>query len=144
MNGHPKQHRNRHEKKLFSSGVLRFILLLLVIAAGLYLSQTLNTQNSPAPELILSNYEPTPADLVPGSRGIGNPPGAIEVFYRTSDRRNVTALLDGPVTSVILSGEEEAGNHTLRFNGVITDSTFMEGYTLVRRVVPDGNYKIII
>ena len=82
--------------------------------------------------------------IVPGSTGIGNPPRAIELQYNLPERATVTALLEGPVSSTLMTTEQAPGLHTFRFNAVLMDNTPHEGYSSVRRVVPDGFYIIRI
>lgn len=84
-------------------------------------------------------------EIVPGSSGIGKPPGAIEVWYTLGKKGQVTATLDGQVKAPLLPGElQEAGDHVLRFNGVVTTDEVIGSYHVVRRVVPDGDYTIMV
>ena len=92
----------------------------------------------------VSNVTASTNSIVPGSTGIGKPAGVVEVHYTLGAGEPVTASLQGPVNAVLYSGEQEAGDHLLRFDGVIdTDEASGDG-TLVRKVVPAGDYKIVI
>src|SRR5688500_8839044 len=82
-------------------------------------------------------------EIVPGSRGIGNPAGAVDIRYVLGGRADVHASLEGPVNAPLFEGEQSAGQHVLRFNGVIEGVTKEPGGA-VRSVVPDGNYKIVL
>ena len=97
-----------------------------------------------APALSVSSPPPgQQITIVPGSRGIGNPPTAIEVKYNLGQAATVTAQLQGPVTSTLLQEAQRAGDHVLRFNGVVINpAPGSDG--LVRRVVPDGDYRIAL
>ena len=108
-----------------------FSLLLLLTACG-------------PPASGLSNVTASTDMIVPGSSGIGNPPGTVEVRYTLGSAGPVTARLEGPVSSELLSETQEAGDHILRFNGVITASESLDGYFIVRRAVPEGDYTIAI
>lgn len=89
--------------------------------------------------------EPSVQEIVPGSSGIGKPPGAVEVRYRLGKEGLVTASLQGPVTSTLLpSQEQKAGDRLLRFNGIIATDEVSGTSHIVRRVVPDGDYTISI
>jgi hypothetical protein len=104
----------------------------------------------------LSVTYPSPGEvveIVPGSSGIGKPPGAVEVRYTLGHDSQVVATLRGPNEAVLLSDNQKAGEHVLRFNGVIAasdkevhaspnDPTTI--YRVVRRVVSDGDYTITI
>jgi hypothetical protein len=92
-------------------------------------------------------------EIVPGSPGIGKPPGALEIRYTLGREGMVTATLEGPNDAVLLSEIQKAGEHVLRFNGVITPSKnevhsspndLTTIYRVIRRVVSDGNYTITI
>lgn len=132
MNRFPEQPRRRRSNNLL------FIPLLILVAVVIYYAWSLTLIRAEPP------LAATPNLIVPGSKGIGNPPGAIQIGYDLPENTIVTAKLEGPVSATILSTEQAAGSHVLRFNGVITDSKVMDGYTLVQRVVPDGNYSIIV
>lgn len=134
------------------SNPLLLIPILLIIAAGVYfgLRLTEGTGDGPNPTGIKLSALNRPVVLVPGSTGIGNPPGSIQLRYSLTEPGSVTAELEGPaqlggpITFNLLSGDQGAGQHTLRFNGVITGSTQSDGYTVVRRVIPNGAYSINI
>ena len=90
--------------------------------------------------------------IVPGSSGVGRPPGAIEVRYTLGKDGPVKATLQGPVRAELLSEVQRAGEHVLRFNGVLAvqeqepqaDNNSNGSFRVVRRVVPDGDYTITI
>jgi hypothetical protein len=104
----------------------------------------------------LSITYPSPGEvveIVPGSSGIGKPQGAIEIRYTLGREGPVTATLQGPTDAVLLSESQKAGEHILRFNGVIAasakevyaspnDPTSI--YRVVRRVVSGGDYTLTI
>lgn len=103
----------------------------------------------------LSDVSASTVEIVPGSTGIGKPPSVVEVRYRLGQAGDVTARLDGPVKATLLSGRQEAGNHVLRFSGVVSQAEMLgtgasiqrlpEGKpSLVRSVVPAGEYTIAI
>ncbi|MEO8287792.1 MAG: hypothetical protein ABI670_15295 [Chloroflexota bacterium] len=92
----------------------------------------------------LSNVLASTDSIVPGSTGIGKPAGAVEVRYTLGKKSAVTATLDGPVKSTLLSQEQTAGEHLLRFAGVVDTDEATPDYRVVRRVVPSGDYKITI
>lgn len=100
----------------------------------------------------LSVAEPSVREIVPGSSGIGKPAGAIEVRYVLGKGGLVTAKLQGLMDSTLLSEKQKAGEHVLRFNGVITASNEVYAslsdtttiYSVERRAVPDGDYAINI
>ena len=73
--------------------------------------------------------------MVPGSRGIGKPPGAVEVSYTLGSRSDVSAKLRGPVSGTLLEESQAPGAHVLRFNGVISAGETLPNYNVVRRVV---------
>ncbi|HUP27454.1 MAG TPA: hypothetical protein VM409_03390, partial [Chloroflexia bacterium] len=127
------------------------IALFVLIAAGLYLGSRLTQRAGDGPNptgielgALDKPLSSTPLVLVPGSTGIGNPPGAVQLKYDLPQRAVVTARLEGPVSSDLLTEEQDAGEHTLRFNGVISGSKSLDGYMLVRQVVPDGQYSLRI
>ena len=134
MNEHPKEQvKSRRNIPLFSP--LLLIALLILVAALIYYTWSRT----------LGIVDPVPSAshlIVPGSKGIGNPVGAIQIGYDLPRDTLVTAMLEGPISATILSTQQAAGSHILRFNGVVTDSRVMDGYTLVQRVVPDGVYTI--
>src|SRR4051812_35210359 len=80
--------------------------------------------------------------MVPGSYGIGRPAGAIEIGYTLGSRADVSAKLQGPVSGMLLQEPQAPGAHVLRFNGVVSASETLPGYSVVRKVVPAGDYSI--
>lgn len=92
----------------------------------------------------LSGVRASADRIVPGSHGIGNPPGVLEVRYTLGSAEQVNAQLQGPATATLLSARQDAGEHILRFTGVISDNQKLGDSTLVRRVVPSGDYTINI
>src|SRR5687768_4060407 len=129
MNEHLEQKGKPSSKLLLFIPLLMLVVLVVVYARAI-------------PLIIGHPLSRAPNVIVPGSKGIGNPPGAIQIGYDLAEQAVVTAKLEGPVSATILSTEQAAGSHVLRFNGVITESKIMDGYTLVQRVVPDGDYTI--
>jgi len=92
----------------------------------------------------VSNVTASTNNIVPGSTGIGKPAGVVEVHYTLGAGEPITASLHGPVNAVLYSGQQAAGDHLLRFDGVIdTDEASGDG-TLVRKVVPAVDYKVVI
>ena len=85
---------------------------------------------------------------MPGSSGLGNPAGAVEVRYTLGSPSDVTARLQGQASGTLLSAHQEPGEHVVRFAGVITTDQALGGpaggYRLVRRAVPDGDYSVVI
>src|SRR5437879_6136488 len=61
----------------------------------------------------LSNVTKSAETIVPGSSGIGKPPGALEIRYTLDRKALVSAQLQGPAGGTLLSAEQEAGEHTL-------------------------------
>jgi len=111
-------------------------LLLLLVLAGCSSSGD-----------VISNVRASSDTLVPGSYGIGKPPGSIQVSYTLGRDGDVTATLDGPVRSVLFSdAQQKAGEHIVRFNGTVEQDTALAepGVTLVRSVAPAGDYTITI
>src|SRR5688572_16395946 len=108
-NKDPEQQGNRR------SNLLLFIPLSILVALAIFYAWSL-TQGIVDPVPATSNL------IVPGSKGIGNPPGAIQIGYNLPRNTVVTANLEGPISATILSTEQAAGSHVLRFNGVITSS----------------------
>jgi hypothetical protein len=92
----------------------------------------------------LSNVTGSTDSIVPGSTGIGKPAGVVEVHYTLGSKQPVTAMLDGPVKATLFSGDQAAGDHLLRFNGVINTSEPSGDTQVVRRVVPAGDYRIVV
>jgi len=94
----------------------------------------------------LSNVTASTDTIVPGSTGIGKPAGAVQVKYTLGSSEPVTAVLDGPVNAMIFTsqGDQMPGDHILRFNGVVNTQESQDGYTVVRKTVPDGDYTITL
>ena len=119
-------------------------LLALLIVAGALLTGC----DAGRPMLSNVSISPDGEALVPGSSGIGNPPGAVEVRYTLGEPQFIDILLGGPEHVKLFSGYQDAGDHILRFTGVITDeSTSVTNpvrWIFARRVVPDGDYSITI
>ena len=120
---------NRRLRVLYSL----FALILLVLLAA--------CDGSGA---ALSNVTGSTDSIVPGSTGIGKPAGVVEVHYTLGSKQPVTAMLDGPVKATLFSGDQAAGDHLLRFNGVINTSEPSGDTQVVRRVVPAGDYRIVV
>src|SRR5207244_2516360 len=78
----------------------------------------------------LSNVYASTNTLVPGSSGIGKPPGALEIHYALGKTAQVTANLQGPLNNTLISSQQDAGDHVLRFTGVITDAQALDGYKI--------------
>lgn len=112
--------------------------LLLILALAMLLAAC------DASGAALSGVYPSTDSIAPGSSGIGKPAGAVEVRYTLGKKANVTATLDGPVKAALFTGEQDAGEHLLRFNGVIGADENVGEYKLVRRVVPAGDYSIMV
>jgi flagellar hook assembly protein FlgD len=86
-------------------------------------------------------------EIVPGSVGLGKPPGVVEVRYRLGQEADVRVELEGLASgSSLLHAERQvAGEHVLRFNGVISATNAVasaDGYRVAREVVPPGDYSI--
>jgi hypothetical protein len=92
----------------------------------------------------LSNLSASTNNIVPGSTGIGKPEGVVEVHYTLGSKESVTAMLDGPMTSTLFTGEQDAGDHLLRFDGIVNTSEPSGDAVVVRKVVPAGDYKIVV
>ena len=100
----------------------------------------------------LSVAQPAVGEIVPGSSGIGKPAGAVEVRYTLGRGGPVTATLKGLIDSTLLAEDQKAGEHVLRFNGVITSANelyaspndYRTVYRVAQRAVPDGDYTIEI
>lgn len=100
---------------------------------------------SPSSGQTLSNISASTGTIVPGSSGVGKPPGAIEIRYTQGVKADVTARLQGPVSSVIFSAtSQDAGEHVLRFDGIVQADEQADGYKVVREAVPPGDYTITI
>src|SRR5438067_752984 len=95
-------------------------------------------------ELSVVSVSPAPATIVPGSSGVGRPAGALQVHYALRDSAQVSARLQGLVSATLMSGRQDAGDHFLRFTGVITADQSLDGYRAVRQAVPPGDYTITI
>jgi hypothetical protein len=110
------------------------MLLILLLAA---------CDASSAP---LSNVRASSGEIQIGSTGISKPPGVVEVRYRLGSAQvvNIQLLGDGENKHNLFSARQEAGEHVFRFNGVISASQAEEGYRVVRRVVPDGEYNLMV
>jgi hypothetical protein len=93
---------------------------------------------------VLSDVRASTHLIVPGSSGVGEPAGALEVRYTLHRDAQVDAVLEGPVRAELLSEQQRAGEHVLRFNGVVSAHERAGDYTVVRKVVPDGDYTITI
>ncbi|MFL5734054.1 MAG: hypothetical protein ACJ78Q_12745 [Chloroflexia bacterium] len=93
----------------------------------------------------LSGVAASSDSIVPGSSGVGNPPGAVQVRYTLGSAADVTARLQGQVSGTLMTAPQERGEHLVRFSGVVTaDQALGENYRLVRRAVPDGDYAVVI
>jgi hypothetical protein len=92
----------------------------------------------------VSNVSASTNSIVPGSTGIGKPAGVVEVHYTLGAQEPVTASLQGPVNAALYSGEQAAGDHVLRFDGVIETNESSGDNRIVRKVVPAGDYKIVV
>lgn len=100
----------------------------------------------------LSNAAVSVPEFVPGSSGIGKPPGAVDVHYTLGAASSVRAelvavsgTLPAGTDAVLLPGVAQgAGDHVLHFDGVVgTGTTQGTGEVrVVRRVVPPGSYSI--
>lgn len=93
---------------------------------------------------VLSDVQASTNRIVPGSSGIGKPPGVVQVNYNLAFESDVVVTLIGPETVQLFSGRQKEGAHILRFNGTSALSDDMGEYTVVRSVVPPGAYKIEI
>lgn len=113
-------------------------LILLVIAGAL-----LTGCDAGRPTLSNVRISSSGEALVPGSSGIGNPPGAVEVRYTLGQSDLVDIKLEGPVTATLFSDYQDSGSHVFRFTGVITVEAPGD-YPVVRSVIPDGDYSITI
>jgi hypothetical protein len=94
--------------------------------------------------IVLSNVGTSTGMIVPGSVGIGRPPGVVQVSYRLGYETDVVLTIDGPVAATLFEGRQPAGQHVLRFNGAIASSDDRGEYRVVRSVVPPGTYTITI
>jgi hypothetical protein len=66
----------------------------------------------------------------------------IEIRYTLGSDANIVASLEGPVSSQLFTERQQAGEHIVRFTGVITTDVQREDYRLTRQVVPEGDYTI--
>jgi hypothetical protein len=95
----------------------------------------------------LSEVRASVGEIVPGSVGLGKPPGVVEVRYRLGEEADVRVELEGLASgsSLLHAERQAAGEHVLRFNGVISATNAVlgaEGSRVVREVVPPGDYSI--
>ncbi|HET6313471.1 MAG TPA: hypothetical protein VFH60_06520, partial [Chloroflexia bacterium] len=95
----------------------------------------------------LSDVRASVGEIVPGSVGLGKPPGVVEVRYRLGQEAEVRVELEGLASgsSLLHAERQAAGEHVLRFNGVISATNSVssaEGYRVAREVVPPGDYSI--
>lgn len=90
----------------------------------------------------LSDVSASAPMIVPGSTGIGRPPGVVQVSYTLGADADVVVTLEGPRTAELFAGRQKAGSHVLRFNGTAATSEGKGEYTVVRSVVPPGDYTI--
>ncbi|MDQ3929592.1 MAG: hypothetical protein M3328_10660 [Chloroflexota bacterium] len=95
----------------------------------------------------LSNVRVSAAEMVPGSVGVGRPPGAVEVRYTMGREADVRVDLEGLASgsSLLHAEHQRAGDHVVRFNGVVSTSDVLTGgaeYVVAREVVPPGDYAI--
>ncbi len=117
-------------------------IILILVAAGLLAS--CGALGSGA---LLSGVTASTDNVVPGSFGIGRPAGAIEVRYTLGSATDVSAQLQGPASSTLLTARQDAGSHILRFSGVISATSTTQpsvDYRVIRQVVPSGNYTITV
>ncbi|MEA2574910.1 MAG: hypothetical protein QOH93_2208 [Chloroflexia bacterium] len=95
----------------------------------------------------LSNVKVSAVEMVPGSVGIGRPPGVVEVRYTLGREADVRVELEGVAlgSSLLHAEHQRAGEHVVRFNGVISSTgvlTSVADYVVAREVVPPGDYSI--
>ena len=120
----------------------RRVLVFLVL-----LGATLLLAACGGPGAGLSDVRASATEIVPGSSGLGKPPGVVEVRYRLGQEADVRVELEGlqAGSSLLHSQRQKAGEHVVRFNGVISSTnlvTGLEGYRVAREVVPPGEYAI--
>lgn len=120
-------------------------MLLLAWALGLLLTTLLLAACGPAGGTLSGVSASTP-EFVPGSTGIGKPPGAVEVRYTSGQRAQVRAEIIGEQvpggSSVLFEGEQAAGGHVVRFDGVISTTVGAGSAEVVREALPPGSYFI--
>lgn len=95
---------------------------------------------------MLSGVVASASEFVPGSSGIGKPPGAVEVRYTLGQRAHVLAEVAGETVpgggSLLFEGDQAAGMHVIRFNGVIGMGSGAGSTQVVRRALTPGDYFI--
>jgi hypothetical protein len=92
----------------------------------------------------VSNVTASTDSIVPGSTGIGKPAGVVEVHYTLGAAGPVTASLRGPINAVLFSRGQAAGDHLVRFDGVVDTQETSGDNQIVSKVVPAGDYKIVV
>jgi hypothetical protein len=92
---------------------------------------------------VLSTNVSDGATIVPGSRGLSEPPGALEVRYSLGSAMDVEARIEGPADGLLFRERVTAGSHVLRFNGVL-QYAIAGGAEAERRVVPAGDYRLVL
>ncbi|HEX8599683.1 MAG TPA: hypothetical protein VF952_14360 [Chloroflexia bacterium] len=120
----------------------RRVLMLLAL-----LGATLGLAACGGPGAVLSGVRVSAAEMVPGSVGVGRPPGVVEVRYTLGHEADVRVELEGLASgsSLLHAEHQRAGEHVVRFNGVVSATgvlTSAAGYVLAREVVPPGDYSI--
>ncbi|HKP52742.1 MAG TPA: hypothetical protein VJ183_08810 [Chloroflexia bacterium] len=139
-----------------TTALIAIAALLTLILAACDVSRPALSVTAPSASEIIG--------VVPGSSGIGKPPGVIEVRYTLGKSGQVTIrlaqgaamdivnhietptriALPGTTITTLLAEHQNAGEHILRFNGVIATDEISRSYRIVRQVVPDGDYVINI
>jgi hypothetical protein len=66
----------------------------------------------------------------------------VEVRYTLGSQSQVVVSLTGPESATLLSEQQGAGDHIIRFTGVITGNRQLGDYSLTRSLVPPGDYTI--
>jgi hypothetical protein len=92
----------------------------------------------------LSNVTASTDSIVPGSIGIGKPPGVVQISYTLGRQAEVAVDIDGPWHAQLFAGKQEAGEHIVRFNGTIAAEQRVKEYSFVRAVVPPSDYTITV
>src|SRR5207244_13245094 len=88
---------------------------------------------------LLSNATASTDRIVPGSSGVGNPPGVVEIRYTLREAAKVEANIVGDKASApLLSAYQDAGEHILRFTGVISSYSPIDTGAIVKQVVSSG------